>query len=325
MDITKINLEDVHCEQITPTIPFSFDGTFFKPSHFPTPDLFFDGTAYWQTLKFNGNTYGLKISNQGDEKNPCVQFQIFYDKRTNSTPDFQSILDEISYRFDLKSNIKPFTDAFEADRILGPVINKWPGMRVSTPYSFYEFTVITAVLQNTVVRRSVQMMNNLFNAYGTKVYFDGKELFAFWDFNKLASVAEDELRALKVGYRAKTFTRQAIAFRNLDVERLRRISDTGTLRKELLSLYGIGPASVQYIMFEVFHHYDACDHIPPWEQKIYSRLLFDSELVDTSTLLREIDNRWGKWKMLAMHYIFEDLFWKRKHEKISWLEPLIRL
>jgi hypothetical protein len=26
-----------------------------------------------------------------------------------------------------------------------------------------------------------------------------------------------------------------------------------------------------------------------------------------------------------VHYIWEDLFWKRKHAKIDWLEQLIRL
>jgi hypothetical protein len=29
--------------------------------------------------------------------------------------------------------------------------------------------------------------------------------------------------------------------------------------------------------------------------------------------------------MLAVHYIWEDLFWKRKNEHIDWLEKLIRL
>jgi hypothetical protein len=31
------------------------------------------------------------------------------------------------------------------------------------------------------------------------------------------------------------------------------------------------------------------------------------------------------YKMLAVHYIWEDLFWKRKYEQIPWLEKLIRL
>ena len=35
--------------------------------------------------------------------------------------------------------------------------------------------------------------------------------------------------------------------------------------------------------------------------------------------------RFGEYEMLAVHYIWEDLFWRRKHEPVEWLEKLIRL
>jgi len=35
--------------------------------------------------------------------------------------------------------------------------------------------------------------------------------------------------------------------------------------------------------------------------------------------------RFGKYKQLAVHYIWEDLFWRKKIEKIPWLEKEIRL
>ncbi|MFH1713186.1 MAG: hypothetical protein ABH896_03295 [Candidatus Jacksonbacteria bacterium] len=38
----------------------------------------------------------------------------------------------------------------------------------------------------------------------------------------------------------------------------------------------------------------------------------------------DADKKWGKWKNLALHYIWEDIFWQRKHKKIEWLEKEIR-
>jgi len=36
--------------------------------------------------------------------------------------------------------------------------------------------------------------------------------------------------------------------------------------------------------------------------------------------------RWGRWKRLATHYLWEDIFWQRKEgRKIPWLEKEIRL
>ncbi len=33
----------------------------------------------------------------------------------------------------------------------------------------------------------------------------------------------------------------------------------------------------------------------------------------------------GEFGRQAVNYIWEDLFWKRKHEPVNWLENLIRL
>jgi len=186
--------------------------------------------------------------------------------------------------------------------------------------------VVTTMLQNTVVRRSVQMLQNLFDSYGEKISFDNKTLCAFWMPTTIDQIEEQALRNIKLGYRAKTMKRQAAEYISGKANPmiLRKLSKDD-LKKALLNLYGIGPATVQYTLFEIFHHYDALDHIPPWEQKIYSKMFYDQELVDVPTILNDINKRYGKWKALAVHYIFEDLFWLRKNENIPWLEALIRL
>jgi 3-methyladenine DNA glycosylase/8-oxoguanine DNA glycosylase len=48
-------------------------------------------------------------------------------------------------------------------------------------------------------------------------------------------------------------------------------------------------------------------------------------LVPKEVIIKEVSERWSEWRMLAIHYIFEDIFWKRKTEKVEWLEELIRL
>ena len=144
-------------------------------------------------------------------------------------------------------------------------------------------------------------------------------------------------------------------------------------RQTLLSLYGVGPASVGYILFNVFHWWDELSYISPREQKIYcsllhtptmrsrdgvlpashllsskmqgneveagntptvrswevySKLFFDKELtepVPVRELIDYFERRFSGYKMFTVHYIWEDLFWKRKHENVPWLESLIRL
>lgn len=308
--------------EIFPSAPFSFPGTFHKPSHFPTQDLAFENSTYWQSIRFKGGLYGLKFENKGSVDRPCILLTVFYENE----PDIPALVKEIAYRYDLNCNLDTFCRQYATDPFLKPALERWRGMRVSAAYSFYEFMVVTTMLQNTVVRRTVQMMQNLFDTYGKRVAFDDRVLCAFWDPATIDAAEEQALRNIKLGYRAKTMKRQAceVVSGKVDPDLLRQLGKED-LKKSLLNIFGIGPATVQYTLFEVFHQYDALDHIPPWEQKIYSRLFFNQELVDTSVLLDELEHRYGAWKMLAVHYIFEDLFWRRQNEPIPWLEELIRM
>jgi 3-methyladenine DNA glycosylase/8-oxoguanine DNA glycosylase len=239
------------------------------------------------------------------------------------------LLAEIGYRYDLQLDLSRFNERFKEDPHLGPLIQKWRGMRPLNCNSLYEYLIIAIVLQNTTVRRSVQMMQALFEAYGIPLIYDGKVFYGFWPPEALAVVAEDELRALKTGYRARTIRRVTGAFAGGEIDELDlRRRSRETQRQALLALYGIGPASVGYVLTDVFHHLDEFEHISPWEQRIYSRLFFDADPEDpvpVEQLLALFDERYVGFRALAVDYFWEDLFWRRVHEPVDWLEKLIRL
>ena len=192
----------------------------------------------------------------------------------------------------------------------------------------YEYLIIGIVLQNATVRRSIQMFRSLLEKYGNLLEFDGRSLWCFWQPGRLANVSEQELRDLKVGYRAKSIKKIDDSFSNGTIDEIvLRKKDRETQMKELLKLYGVGPATVWYLLFDVFHHWDFFNHISPWEQKIYSKVFFDREPEDpvpVEKLLKHFE-KYGQYKQLAVHYIWEDLWWKRKNENIPWLEKLIRV
>jgi 3-methyladenine DNA glycosylase/8-oxoguanine DNA glycosylase len=305
--------------------PFHFVGTVFKPSHFPSSDVAFDGAAHWQTLRLAPGVVGLRMCAAGSSDRPGVEVSVYGPDRLS--PDFLALIEgEIRHRFDLDADLREFEKSCGADSLLAPALNRWRGMRVSSCVSLYEFLVIATVLQNATVRRSGQMLEALFRRLGTAISFGGQTLNAFWTAADLDALDDQELRALRLGYRARTLKRQAgsCLAGALDESRLRGQSSSD-LKGALLSIYGVGPASLGYLMFEVFKRYDAMDRISPWEQKIYSHLMFDEELVEVETIRAEAERRWGSWRMLAAHYLFEDLFWRHRESEIPWLTSLIRL
>ena len=226
-------------------------------------------------------------------------------------------------------DLREFTERYAAHPQLGPIVQSWRGMRPLSYSSLYEYLIIAIVLQNATVRRSVSMMDALLANYGTLLSYGGKELYCFWAPEKMDQVGEQDLRDLKIGYRAKSVKRVTEAFSRKQIDECAlRSRPKDEQRRALLALYGIGPASVGYLLFDVFHHLDELNYISPWEQKIYSKLFFDispEEPVPAASLIQYLDQQYGKYKMLAVHYFWEDLFWKRKNENIEWLEKLIRL
>jgi 3-methyladenine DNA glycosylase/8-oxoguanine DNA glycosylase len=154
-------------------------------------------------------------------------------------------------------------------------------------------------------------------------------LYAYWPATRLAAESEDELRALKVGYRARSLKRVSETFAEGENEEQQlRTAPIEDQRRLLLGLYGVGPASVGYILADVFHQLDEMNHISPWEQRIYSKLFLDCDPdnpAPVEDLRRLFDERFAGWRMLAVHYIWEDLFWLRQHSHVPWLEKLIRL
>lgn len=311
-----------------PTSPFHFDSTFYKPAHFPSSDTKWQPGKRWQTMLYQGEQLGLIFEDAIKIDKPQVLVKVF--SKNNLSDEFlESLKTELIWRYNLDLDLSGFYRTVKDDPLLKPIIKKFYGLRPMHPGSLYEYLVIAIVLQNATVRRSVSMMQALFENYGTLLKFDNQKSWCFWEPKVLASTDEQELRNLKVGYRAKSFIRVSKPFANGEIEELKlRNQSKEEQEKTLISLYGIGSASTGYIMFDAFHHWDYLQHVSPWEQKIYSHIFFnkdhEKEWVPVPKMLKRFE-KWGKWKALAVHYVWEDIWWKRRNEHLPWLEKLIRL
>jgi len=330
-----INLKKKFSVILKPVSPYNFDANVHKPSHFPSSDQEWEKGKYWLTMVWPAcakalagkqeKYLGLKLENRGTTHKPKIELTVY--SRPVLLKEFkQSLIPEIERRFNLKSDISEFNKKFGKDKVLSPLLRKWRGTKPVSANSFYETLVIYIVLQNAVVRRSVQMLENLFNNFGKKVKFDNKTLSTFWEPKAIDKVSEQVLRDLKLGYRAKFLKKISSQFSEGKINEFKmRGMDKKELKKEALKLYGIGPASIEYLLFEDFYHYDALETIPPWEQKIMSKLLFNKKLVSVGKILNFFRKKYPNWEKLAFHYIWEDIFWKRKTRHIPWLEKEIRL
>jgi 3-methyladenine DNA glycosylase/8-oxoguanine DNA glycosylase len=186
--------------------PFNFAGTVFKPSHFPCADMVFDGTRYWRTLRLGDRVLAYRLTASGSARRPTVKVDLY---AARAVPvDLRAAVErELNFRFDLATDLEAFEGVCGKDRLLAPALERWRGMRPSAGLSLYEFLVVATVLQNTTVRRSRQMLAALFQRFGEQVRVDERTLAVFWEPRELADADEQELRSLKLGYRARTLKR----------------------------------------------------------------------------------------------------------------------
>ena len=321
-----MKLKKIKSIKLIPKAPFNFDATFHKPDHFPSGDNDWQAGFRWQTWRWEGKLLGLKFENKGSVKRPQIKTTI-YPQNSLSNSFINSLINEISYKYNLDLDLAKFYALFKKDEVLAPVIKRWQGLRPGHQGSLYEYLVVGLVLQNATVKRSVNMLQVLFENYGQCLEYDEKKLWGFWRPGDLAGVKEEELRGLKIGYRAKYLKRLDDCFGKgkIDEFDLRR-RDVEKQKEELLKIYGVGPATAGYILFDIFHRFNFIEHISPWERKIYSKLFFDQDPekpVSEDKLLKYFD-RYRPYQQLAVHYIWEDLWWQRKNKHIPWLEKLIR-
>jgi len=250
---------------------------------------------------------------------------------THASPgNLRTIEDELARRLGLTVDISGYEKIWEGDPILSCLPDEMRGARPASPFSLYEFLVICTVLQNTTVRRTVQMAGALAHTLGRAYRFpDGTVLHGFWEPADLVEFGESRLRELRLGYRAKSlvrFSEQFLAQPDLEAELLDLRTDPDRLRARVEEIYGVGPASAAYIMFEWFKCVDEFYHVSPWERKILSKLLFDSYDTPAMDIVHFCRDRWAPYTMLAVHAVFEAVFWRRAQgQGPEWLDELTRL
>ena len=133
----SIKLKLQKTTSVKPAKPFDFDSTFHKPDHFTSGDNLWEPGIRWQTWNWQKEKLGIKFRNRGTVSNPLVEMKI-YAKKKLSKEFVNSLVDEIRYLYNFDLDLKPFYKKFKNDKILGPIIKKWQGMRPGHPSSLYE-------------------------------------------------------------------------------------------------------------------------------------------------------------------------------------------
>lgn len=210
---------------------------------------------------------------------------------------------------DLDTDLGNFYAACGADPVLGPVIERYKGLRLIGVPSLFEALCWTIAGQQINLAFAYILKKRLVEAYGTRVQGAGREWLLFPEAGRIASLEPENLQGLKfTRSKSEALIRIArlIATKELSKEQLLNLKDFRAAEEALTSIRGIGPWTANYVMMRCLRNPDAFPLTDVGLHNAIRRKLGQTE----KPSLREVEEmgaRWAPWRAYATFYLWSSL------------------
>ena len=167
---------------------------------------------------------------------------------------------------------------------------------------FFETLISFIISQRSSIPKIKSCVEKLCTLYGAEIQFKGKAFYTFPSAEKIASLSEEEIRSLGVGYRAPYILKaaQSVASGEINAEELEAM-DTASARKKLLSLYGVGDKVCDCVLLFSLGKYDLFP-ADVWIKRVMA------EEFECSDAKSAGETKFGSYSGFAQQYLF---YWRK--------------
>ena len=169
--------------------------------------------------------------------------------------------------------------------------------------------IISANNQIPRIKRSVELLSqHCGNEIGE---FRGKKRYAFPSIEAVANISDEDLAAIKVGFRASYIrnTANMLLNKEVDIEALANMSYEDA-HKELMKLNGVGPKVADCILLFAFSHEQAFP-VDTWVIKIMNEYYMDEPEKNLKKIKARGLEVFGNQSGFAQQYLF---YYAREHK-----------
>ena len=220
---------------------------------------------------------------------------------------------EVYQYFDLSRDYEKIKqDLSKIDNMLETSIAYGSGIRLLNQ-DLWETIISFIISANNNIPRIKKIIEKLAKQYGKPIVWEGKTYYTFPTPEELKKVNVQDLRNLGLGFRDKRVyeTTKMILENKVNLEKLQNTKNSEEIKKELLTLPGVGPKVADCIM--LFSTLKCIEVFPidVWVRRVMNQLYF--KLSDENKLKREqieklAKEKYGNLAGLAQQYLF---YWKR--------------
>ena len=167
---------------------------------------------------------------------------------------------------------------------------------------FFETLISFIISQRSSIPKIKSSVKKLCEMCGEKIEFEGKSYYAFPTPEKVASLSEEQVRSLGVGYRAPYILKaaNAVLHGEIDAGFLEK-GDTDSARKALLSLYGVGDKVCDCVLLFSLGKYDL------FPADVWIKRVMEEEF-DSIDAKKAGESQFGLYSGFAQQYLF---YWRK--------------
>lgn len=294
-----------HVTVVRPEPPFDFDRTVrfaTYDSERYVADVYQDGT-YSRLIEVGGRLALTQARSVGTVDEPALEIAVVGSRLSDETT--KTTYDTMVRMLGADRSVTPFYEMAGHDPLLAPLIEKFRGMRIPQAASVFESLVMSVLGQQISSQVARVLRTGLIDAYGTTIEVGGVSYTAFPRPQDIAVRGVDALRAIKFSARKSEYLvdiSAQIASGDLDLERLRRISDDDAV-DALVKLRGIGPWTAHWMLIRAFGRSDGFPHGDLALQRFMGQLMNRGVRMDAPDAL-SASGRWSPYRSYVTTYLF---------------------
>ncbi len=212
--------------------------------------------------------------------------------------------DQITSIFQLDKNITQIQNTLinkDSNGIIKNAINKFTGLRIINEPLFP--TLISFICSTQMrVERIHEMVQSLSKEFGKTITIENKTYSSFPTPKELSDVTEEELKDLKLGYRASYVVKTMDMITN-DSYNIELPSDVTAARKQLKNYTGVGPKVADCVLLYGggFHSVVPVD---VWIERAAKEYYPDISNNGRENIARNLEKQFGDYAGFAQAYLF---------------------
>lgn len=224
-----------------------------------------------------------------------------------------NIKETVEEYFDIKRNYEQIKEKLsQIDENVKISIEYGKGIRILNQ-DLWEVIISYIISANNNIPRIKGIIERLSKEYGKQIEWQGEKYYTFPTAEELEDVKVEDYRKIGLGFRDIRIyeTVHMILDKKVDLEELKKNTNTEEVREKLLTLSGVGPKVADCILlFSTLKRVEVFP-IDVWVRRVMNELYIKNE-DETKVNRRQIEKlaseKFGNLAGIAQQYLF---YWKR--------------